>query len=371
MTFAIITHVPHIYKNENFYAYAPYVREMNVWGKYVDNIELVASISKKEISSIHLPYTHSAISITKIPSISLTSYSEVIKSLVAFPIIIFKLFLVMRKADHIHLRCPGNIGLIGCMVQVLFPNKLKTAKYAGNWDPMAKQPLSYRIQKWILSNTLLTKNMKVLVYGDWGVASKNVVSFFTATFHASEIEIPLERNYRDALNFIFVGGLVNGKRPLFVIKVVEALHEQGHKVKLDTFGDGVLKTELEQYISKHNLEAIITLHGNQSKDLIKEALRKAHFLISPSKSEGWPKAVAEAMFFGTIPIATSISCVPTMLDFGNRGILIEPILENAVSKISNTIKNKNLKRMSKLASEWSQNFTLEYFEGEIKKLLID
>ena len=152
---------------------------------------------------------------------------------------------------------------------------------------------------------------------------------------------------------------------------MQALYEQGHKVKLDIFGDGILKTELERYISKNNLEAIITLHGNQPKDLIKDALRKAHFLILPSKSEGWPKAVAEAMFFGTIPIATPISCVPTMLDFGNRGILIEPVLEDAVSKIINAIKNENLKGMSKLASEWSQNFTLEYFEAEIKKMLID
>jgi len=38
-------------------------------------------------------------------------------------------------------------------------------------------------------------------------------------------------------------------------------------------------------------------------------------------------------------------------------------------QIEDAVKYKDLKRMSKLASDWSQTFTLEYFESEIKKLL--
>jgi len=72
----------------------------------------------------------------------------------------------MVQADYIHLRCPGNMGL-EALVQMLFPNKPKTAKYAGNWNPKSKQPWSYRLQKWILSYTFLTQNMQVLVYGEW------------------------------------------------------------------------------------------------------------------------------------------------------------------------------------------------------------
>ena len=281
------------------------------------------------------------------------------------------LFKACYKADHIHLRCPGNIGLLGCCVQILFPKKNKTAKFAGNWDPKAMQPLSYRFQKWILSNTVLTKNIKVLIYGKWEQQSKNIVPFFTATYKNSETEIPIERNFKNALNFTFVGSLVKGKRPLLAIKIVEALNKQGYDARLDIFGEGVLKTELENYISKNKLETIVRFHGNQSKEQVKAALQNAHFLILPSKSEGWPKAVAEAMFYGTIPIATPISCVPNMLDYGERGILIEANVEDAVLKIIDTINNKDLKKISKLASAWSQNFTLDYFESEIKKLLMD
>lgn len=77
--------------------------------------------------------------------------------------------------------------MLGCLVQIFFPKKIKTAKYAGNWDPEAKQPLSYRIQRWVLSNTFLTRNIQVLVYGEWKQQTKNIKPFFTATYSKSEI----------------------------------------------------------------------------------------------------------------------------------------------------------------------------------------
>ena len=152
-------------------------------------------------------------------------------------------------------------------------------------------------------------------------------------------------------------------------EVVALAHKKGIEVRLDLFGEGILKGELLDYIKTNQLNRIVKIHGNQSKEVIKRALNKAHFSILPSKSEGWPKAIAEAMFFGVIPIATKVSCVPKMLDDGKRGILIVPEVNAAVLTIEETLKHKDLKRMSKLASDWSQTFTLEYFESEIKKLL--
>ena len=248
--------------------------------------------------------------------------------------------------------------------------KIKTAKYAGNWDPKAKQPLSYKFQKWLLSNRFLTKNMSVLVYGNWKNQTQNIKPFFTASFTNEEKEKPRIRNYSETLKFIFVGSLVKGKRPLLAIKIIEVLNDKGISVQFDMYGDGPLKVELKRYIIKNKLETVVKLLGNKENHIISEALKEAHFLILPSKSEGWPKVVAEAMFFGTIPIATSISCVPLMLDYNNRGILIEPNLNEAINKILIYLsREEELKEMSKLASNWSQNYTLNTFETEIVKLL--
>ena len=370
MRFLIITHVMHKRQNKQWFGYAPYVREMNVWLKYVDVVEVVAPCHNGQPTHIDIAYQHSAMTFTKIPSIAFTSFKRTMISLLAIPKISIHIFKACLRAEHIHLRCPGNIGLLGCIVQIFFPHKLKTAKYAGNWDPKAKQPLSYRFQKWLLSNTFLTKNITVLVYGHWENQSKNIKPFFTATFRDSEIEIPVKREYLGDLKFVFMGSLVEGKRPLWAVKIVEALHRQARKVTLDIYGDGILRNDLEQYIRDNHLERIVTCYGNQRIAVIKESLKTAHFLILPSKSEGWPKAVAEAMFFGSIPIATPVSCVPEMLDYGKRGILVAGELDGAANVVKEHLGDEaGLQRMSVAATKWSQYYTLDVFEKEISKLI--
>lgn len=370
MRFLIISHAGHKQDDTLLYSYAPYVREMNLWLKYVDKVEVVAPKLCDAPNAIEIPYQHKNIQFTKVSAIQFTSILYIFKSLILLPSILLTLFKACRKADHIHLRCPGNMGLLGCFVQVFFPNKIKTAKYAGNWDPQSKQPLSYRIQKSILSNTSITKNMSVLVYGDWKNQTKNIKSFFTATYTNAEIEAVTARNYTNTLKFVFIGSLVVGKRPLLAIQIIEGLKNKGFNVSLDLFGDGNLKQDLIDYIAESRLDNCITVHGNQTKNVVKQAIKTSHFSILPSKSEGWPKAIAEAMFFGCIPVVTKISCVPYMLDFGNRGILIDANLNQAVTVLAKAIKdNASLKLQSEKALKWSQHYTLDLFESEIANFL--
>ncbi|MDO7172707.1 glycosyltransferase family 4 protein [Mariniflexile sp. AS56] len=368
MRFLVITNAPTLQQNHLYAAYAPYVKEMDIWFKYVDDVVIVSPTTYHH--RLLLQTFKKQPTVISIPSIAFTSLKSVFSSIIKIPIIVWAIFKACKKADHIHLRCPGNIGLLGCFVQILFPKKPKTAKYAGNWDPNAKQPFSYKLQKWILSNTFLTKNMQVLVYGDWQNQSKNIKPFFTASYANSEIEVSSLKDYSNELKFVFVGTLVEGKRPLLAIHIVETLQKEGKQVRLDLYGEGVLKEVLQEYISNNHLDDFISLHGNQEKSIIKEALKGSHFLILLSKSEGWPKAVAEAMFFGTIPITTSVSCIPFMLNEVDRGILVKPELTAALIDINKAINNvASLKRMSNLASNWSQQYTLEVFDAEISKLL--
>ena len=186
MKFLILTHVQHKLTDGSVSAYAPYVKEMNIWLKHVDEVSIVAPKTSEIKNDIDLDYEHKTLNFNEIPSIEFTNTKKILSSLFKLPFICSVIFKACKKADHIHLRCPGNIGLIGCLVQICFPKKIKTAKYAGNWDPHSHQPWSYRLQQTILRNTFLTRNMKVLVYGEWPNQSKNIVPFFTASY--SEIE---------------------------------------------------------------------------------------------------------------------------------------------------------------------------------------
>lgn len=371
MRFAIITHVSHIKKENDYFAYAPYIREMNIWFKYIDEVIIVAPLKNAKPTEIDIPYQHNKIDFRTVPDFNLTNFKNVLSSVFKLPIIFWRIFWAMKSADHIHLRCPGNMGLIGCFVQVLFPNKIKTAKYAGNWHPQSKQPFTYKMQKWILSNTFLTRNMTVLVYGDWSNQSKNIKPFFTATYSDSEKESIQKTGFDSIIEFIFVGSLVSGKNPIYAIKIMQQLIEKGFNVTLNLYGEGSERNNLENCIQTNNLEKFILLHGNQNKEIIKKAYQKSHLVILPSKSEGWPKAIAEGMFWGCVPVATRISCLPSMVDYGNRGILLEMDLDKDVNMIKEIISDeKTFLTKSRLAMQWSQNYTTDLFETEIKKLLV-
>lgn len=370
MTFAIITHVPHILEQNRYFAYAPYVREMNIWAKQVDKLIIVAPESKFGKTPIDISYEHDKIEFIPIESFDVLSLKAVLKTILETPKICWQIYSAMKKADHIHLRCPGNIGLLGSLVQILFPNKTKTAKYAGNWDPKSKQPWTYRLQKWILSNPFLTRNMQVLVYGEWEGSSKNIKPFFTATYNETDILPIIHKDFKSKINFIFVGVLVSGKNSLYAIQLVEILYKKGFDVALALYGEGVERKKLEEYISQNNLGNIISLEGNQTQDTVKKAYEKSHFVILPSESEGWPKAIAEGMFWGCLPVATKVSCVPFMLDYGNRGVLLDIDLEKDTLQMEVLLKNEtDYESMSQKASDWSRQYTLDVFEEEIKKLL--
>ncbi|WP_299667486.1 glycosyltransferase [uncultured Polaribacter sp.] len=372
MIFGIVTHAVHKLKGGKIYAYEPYVREMNLWAKSIEKIIILCPISDGSISKIETHYLHENIEIIDITNFNIISIKNILNTILVVPTILKKIFLVAKKSDHIHLRCPGNIGLLGCFVQIFFPFKKKTVKYAGNWDPKSKQPFTYKLQKWILSNSLLTRNCKVLVYGKWENQSKNILPFFTASYFEKEIiKIP-KKNFLSTIRFIFVGTFSQGKRPMMSVKVVEILKNKNYNVRLDMYGNGVEFTVIKEYIKSKNLNSIIFLHDNQPKEIVKQAFQKAHFLIFNSQSEGWPKVVAEAMFWRCLPISSNVSCISYMLDNGNRGEIVDVNIDEIELSdliVANLENESSYQQKVLKAQNWSQKFTLDKFEKEIQKLL--
>ncbi|MDN3204739.1 glycosyltransferase [Algoriphagus sediminis] len=375
MKFLIVGHVVHKEVGDQVFAYGPYVKEMNVWGRYVEEIGIVAPFEKtSKPNPIDLSFQHAGIKPFPVSSFDTISASGKIKTILTLPGIILNTMKAMRWADHIHLRCPGNMGLVGCVAQVFFPSKVKTAKYAGNWDKGSYRPKSYQIQQSILGNTSLSKKMTALVYGNWPNESQNIKPFFTASYSEKEKESIQPRNIElgKEINLLFVGTLDSGKQPQISVEVCKKLREKRINARLDLYGEGNLSDQLKKVIENENLQSFIKLHGNRPSDEIKMAYKNSHFLIFISKSEGWPKAVAEAMFWACLPITTRVSCVPQMLGNGERGELVNEDVNEIFERLENLIENPSIyKEKAAKAMGWSRDYTLEKFESEIKKLLLN
>ena len=371
MKFLIVSHAELKKTPEGIYGYAPYIREMNLWFKYVEEVEIVSPISAAPVSDIDMALDHPKIRLTTVPAFSLTSLKEVVQTIFRLPGLFCAIYLAMKRADHIHLRCPGNMGLLGCIVQITFPGKKKTAKYAGNWDWKSKQPWSYRLQQRILRNTWLSRNMKVMVYGHWADQTKNMIPFFTATYRESDRKKIDKPPIHEGVNLIFVGGLTRGKRPELAVQVLRKLKRLGINARLTICGDGKERAAVEKRVLQEQLSADVALLGNVSSERVKTELQNAHFLLFASKSEGWPKVVAEAMWWGCIPITTAVSCVPEMVGNGQRGQLVTPSVSEMTNAINSLLEDTSrLKNIKEHAVLWSREYTLERFANEIKTMIL-
>jgi glycosyltransferase involved in cell wall biosynthesis len=371
MIFLIVSHVEHKFYQNNYWAYGPYIREMNLWEKHIDQLIVVAPLNQTKPNTIDLPYDSKQLDFRAVPSFNGIGIQNKLVSLTRLPFLFWKIFLAMREADHIHLRCPGNVGLLGCMVQVFFPSKKKTAKYAGNWDWKSKQPWSYRIQQKILRNTLITQNMQTLVYGNWQ-ETKNIKPFFTASYSEKEIFPTRPRDLENdkLLKLIFVGALHEGKRPMLSLEAVKQLRDEQINCEMNFYGDGPERNTMENYINLNHLNSNVKIHGNVDSTILKQAYQQSHFLLFISMSEGWPKVVAESMFWCCLPLTSAVSCLPEMIGYDTRGDLIEPDVKQIVEKIKYyLIHPETYRKKCEEAMQWSRQFTLEKFEDEIKKLL--
>ena len=373
MHLLVIGHVLHKTLGDKVFAYGPYVREMNRWFQFVDRVTVISPLDSKLLPDpIDLPYQHRNLRIEEVPEINLLTAGSAMKTFFRLPGMLLKIARMMNSADHIHLRCPGNMGLLGAIVQIAFPKKMKTAKYAGNWDRKSPKPFTYRLQQTIISSPSLSKNMTVLAYGQWPGESENVHPFFTASYSENEKEklVPRSIGNDQVINLVFVGGLVSGKNPLLAAQVALKLLQNNRNIQLEFYGEGSERLAISTFIKNHNLEQRVFLRGNVPADTVKRKLQRAHFLIFISQSEGWPKVVAEAMFWGCLPVTTRVSCVPQMLGDGSRGNLVSLEIDEVVKSIESDLDHpETYFQKTQAAADWSRQFTLEKFEKEIGQLL--
>lgn len=343
---------------------------MNLWFEAVGPVTIVAPCRKGGAGPIDQRLHGSTIRLVPIPAISVVSISEALRALVFLPWICLTIIVEMARTDHIHLRCPGNIGFISIVLQRFFPHKRKTVKYAGNWDPDADDEMTVRRQKQMLRSSWWCVNMKVLVYGEWHGMPAHVVSLFTASFSGSVPSVPARQVTQAPVKLTFVGALEDGKRPEMVIQVLYHIRSIGIDAQLTLLGDGSLRKELEAQICEGKLSPFVQFLGAVSEEKVCEELRQSHFVLLLSRTEGWPKAIAEAMFFGVVPVGLRISCVPWMLGEGRRGILAsaDPI---AISRALAAVIREPLRysTMAREAMAWSRMYTLERMRSAVAELV--
>lgn len=147
----------------------------------------------------------------------------------------------------------------------------------------------------------------------YGIAGVGVVP------NAAPSVAPFQRPQSDPVRVAYLGGFANPAKGGDVL--LEALEGLGAPLRLTLAGPGELPPQGEALLAAEpGLEWAGWL-GPEEKDAL---LREAEVLVMPSRSEGLPMALLEAMAYGMAAVATRVGGIPEVVDDGADGLLVPP-----------------------------------------------
>jgi glycosyltransferase involved in cell wall biosynthesis len=129
----------------------------------------------------------------------------------------------------------------------------------------------------------------------------------------------------DGTDLVWAGRLAGEKGIDDLLVAVSRLRSSGLDARLDLLGDGPERVRLEALAASLGLNGAIRFRGHiADRAAYLEALRAADLFVMPSRAEGVPKAVVEAMGAGVPVVASRVGGVPALLGDGDRGVLVGP-----------------------------------------------
>lgn len=151
----------------------------------------------------------------------------------------------------------------------------------------------------------------------------NNANYFTGAF--STIEMNDKHYYKQNWDinakpqkFILIhSGFMDDNRKCqdYVLKVIKNVIDSGYNVEIRFIGDGALRTKYEEMAETLGIrDNCVFLGLIRDKMALLEELRKGHLFIFPTKAEGLPRSVLEAMAQGLPCISSPVDGVPELLD---------------------------------------------------------
>lgn len=367
----IISDTAMFLKEKHGFAFGPVVNEIEyihadfediIWIGF-NRVDRHTDLSMKEI-------TVSKIKLILLKPIGGKGLVSFLKVLCQYPRMLYIIMQHLKNASIVHTRGPSHPALIGILSSYLFKNKIWWHKYAGNWIQKSI-PLSYNFQRLLLKNA---RHTNVTINGHWPNQPAHCHSFENPCLTDEQItlgkRIRLEKQFEPPFVFAFVGRLEEAKG---VSTLIEALqHIPLNYIKdIHMVGDGV---GLENYkIIAQFLGEKIQFHGSLASEKVHALLKDVHFFLLPSKSEGFPKVIAEAACYGAIPVVSKVGSIDQYISNEN-GFLWDTEGVYSYSEVLKTAVYSNpdsLTHKSEALIRVASKFTFLQYYKKLEKILFE
>jgi glycosyltransferase involved in cell wall biosynthesis len=372
-TLVVVSHVVHYRSRGRLAAYGPYAREIDIWADLFPELVIAAPCRDAEPPGDCLPFTRANITIDPQVDAGGDTWASKLRLLLALPALAVGLSRTMSRADAIHVRCPGSVGLLGVLLAPMFSRRL-VAKYAGQWNGFDGESVVGRLERALLRSWWWRG--PVTVYGSWPDMPNHIVPFFTSMMSRQQIDhaatVAAQKHLQVPLRVLFSGVLERRKRADALLDGVKIAVGRGLPLELVIVGDGAQRRALAERTAALGLSHLVRFIGAVPFDAALSWYEWAHVLVLPSRhSEGWPKVIAEAMSYGVRCVAVDHGQVPAMLQHG--GLLLS---DGSPAEIADALQTAAgdpaaFRVAAGQASQWGRRHSLEGLRDAVAALLTE
>jgi glycosyltransferase involved in cell wall biosynthesis len=286
---------------------------------------------------------------------------------------------VARSVDAVHLRCPCNIGLVA-IFSTWRAGALRYAMYAGVWHDYDGEPRFFGLQRKLLGSPRF--GGPVSVYADRDPSRPHLEPFFSPSFSSADWELAragAEAKIEEIANgergrplrLVSVGRLTPNKNQQTVIRAVPLIVHGGVDARLDLYGDGPCRSELEALAADLGVADRVTFHGSVGHGEVMRAFAGADLNLLSTRQEGYGKVLLESMVHATVPIFGESPVAGEISGDGTRGLVFPPddparLASHVVGLAQDPAR---WSKMAQAARDYSNTVTLEAFQGRIRDLL--
>ena len=126
---------------------------------------------------------------------------------------------------------------------------------------------------------------------------------------------------RDRLRVIFTGALIEAKGVHTIVEIAEHLPNARFQLVGDAPDES--RANLLRHIRERGVADRVQVLGPVANREIVEMLSESDVFLFPSKFEGFPNSIAEAMAVGLPVVASSVGAIPEMIDVPDGGFLAD------------------------------------------------
>jgi len=136
----IIGHTAHYWRNGELVGWGSTVKEINWLAPAFDELVHLACLHKTPAPDSALPYTAQNVRLVAVPPGGGLTLRDKLRVLWLGPRYSWHSLRQIRRADVVHVRCPGSLEMYGMLMASWATGKPKWVKYAGNWGQKPDDP---------------------------------------------------------------------------------------------------------------------------------------------------------------------------------------------------------------------------------------